>query len=219
MKDEANPQTEGETGKGHREHEPISLRELVEGHLESMGAGNLVELVRDVVGPEPLRDQPPAIRLFAIVCLGVPLVALLWFEWQFRGLIPLWVSFPFTAIALISYLWKYFRHTNSGHLAAPTTRAQITDAGASPLSNNSPDTVEARLFARFLVSEIKLYNPDLVAQGVRDGSLYHLLKKNIDRARSIYDSRTPLATRSMHDHFQDELVRILANGNSDLLKT
>lgn len=218
MKNEANPRTEGETGKGHRNHEPTSLRELVERRLESAGAGNLVELVRNVVGPEPLRDQPLAIRLFAIVCLGLPLVALLWFEWQFRSLIPLWVSLPLTAIGLISYLWKYLRHTNSSHLAAQTTRAQIPGTGSSPLSENSPDTIEARLLARFLVSEIKLYNPDLVAQGVRDGSLYHLLKKDINRARSIYDSRIPLATRSLHDHFQDELVRILASGNSDLLK-
>jgi hypothetical protein len=90
---------------------------------------------------------------------------------------------------------------------------------SSPLSDKSPDASEARLLARLLVSEIKLYNSDLFARGVRDGSLYHVLKKEIDRARSMYDSRIPLATRKVHDHFQEELVRVLANGNADLVKT
>ncbi len=127
-------------------------------------------------------------------------------------------QFPLTAMAIISYLLKYLRRDPSAQVGAPRTRTKSTGGGLSPTLDNSPDTAEARLFASLLISEIKLYNSNLVAQGVREGSLYHLLKKEIDRARSIYDSRIPLAIRSSHDHFQDELVRILADGNSDLLK-
>lgn len=218
MKNEANPKTEGDAPKD-RSHEPASVRGLVESHLESAGAGNVVELVRNVAGPEPLRDQPRSIRLFAILFLAGPVLLLLIMEWNFRRLIPIWISFPLTAIAVISYLWKQFRRTNSDHPAAQPTRGQVPGAASSLVSEESPETAEARLLARMLVSEIKLYNPELVAQGVRDGSLPRLLKKEIDRARSIYDSRIPLGTRSLRDHFQDELVRILANGNADLLKT
>ena len=217
MKNKANPPTEEGTDKGQHNNEPASLRELVERRLENAGAGNVVDLVRNVVGPEPLRDQPRSIRLFAVVFLAVPLVMILVIEWNFRQMIPTWISFPLTAIAFISYLWRYSRRTKSAGHASQTIRAQTVGAVSPPLSDNSPDASEARMFARLLVSEIKLYNPDLVARGVREGSIYHLLKKEIDRARSMYDSRIPLATRNLHDYFQEELVRILANGNADLV--
>ncbi len=204
--------------KGNPRNQSNSLREHAERHLESAGAGNLVELVRAVVGPEPLNQQPLAIRLFAIVCLGVPLVALSWFEWQFRRMIPLWVTLPLTGFALISGLWRYFRRTPESDLTTRRPRSSLPDAASPAVQDEPRDAVEARMFARFLVSEIKLYNSDLVAQGAGEGSVYHLLKKEIDRARSMYDSRVPLATREVHDYFQEELVRILADGNADLVK-
>ena len=196
-----------------------SLRELAEQQLESMGAGNLVEVVRNVIGPEPLNEQPLAIRLFALACLGVPLVALLWFEWQFRRMIPMWVTLPLTAVGLTSLLWRNLRQTPRSDRASERSGANLQDAASAVIRDEAADAQEARLFARFLVSEIKLYNSDLVAQGARDGSVSQLLKKEIERARSMYDSKVPVAIREVHDYFYEELVRILAGGNSDLMKT
>jgi hypothetical protein len=194
------------------------LRGLVEGELESVGAGNIVELVRDVVGPEPWREQPRVVRLLAVVCLGGALAAILFFEWNFSSMIPVWISFPLTIIAAGSYVWKYLGHRKSGN---PATLPQITPAQSPTQAlsqDQSQETRDAKFLARFLVANIKCFNSELVAEGVRIGRLYPLLKEEIDNARSIYDSNIPPATRDKHDYFQDELVRILANGNAELLR-
>jgi len=76
---------------------------------------------------------------------------------------------------------------------------------------------EAQRFARLLVSEIKLYNEDEVDRGRADMDLYARLKEDIDRSREMYEKRISPEIRADHDYFHDELVRILADGESDAL--
>lgn len=76
---------------------------------------------------------------------------------------------------------------------------------------------EARRFARLLVSEIKLYNESKVEQGRKSRDLYERLKEDIDRSRQMYDERIPEDVRKKSNYFYDELVRILADGNADVL--
>jgi len=78
---------------------------------------------------------------------------------------------------------------------------------------------EARRFARLLVSEIKLYNERAVLEGRESGNLYRRLKEDIDRSRQMYDERIPADVRSATDFFQEELVRILADGRPEALGT
>lgn len=90
--------------------------------------------------------------------------------------------------------------------------------GASGMSlEDQSQHEEARRFARLLVSEIKLYNEDAVERGREQGDLYQRLKDDIDRSREMYEKRIPADIRAAHDHFQDELVRILAGGNAEAL--
>lgn len=76
---------------------------------------------------------------------------------------------------------------------------------------------EARRFARLLVSEIKLYNESKVDQGRKNRDLYERLKEDIDRSRQMYDERIPEDVRKSSNYFYDELVRILADGDADIL--
>lgn len=76
---------------------------------------------------------------------------------------------------------------------------------------------EAQRLARLLVTEIKLYNEDAVANGRRDGDVYSLLREDIDRSRQIFEDRIDPAVRSENDYFQQALVRILAGGDPGLL--
>ncbi len=76
---------------------------------------------------------------------------------------------------------------------------------------------EARRFARLLVSEIKLYNEEEVDQGRRNHDLYKRLKEDIDRSREMFDRRVAANIREARDYFQEELVRILADGDADAL--
>lgn len=72
---------------------------------------------------------------------------------------------------------------------------------------------DARRFARLLVSEIKLYNEQKVAEGRESGDLYDRLREAIDRSRDMYDKRVQPAVASKFDYFDYELVNSLAEGN------
>jgi hypothetical protein len=81
----------------------------------------------------------------------------------------------------------------------------------------SEEDASALRYARLLISEIKLYNEDAVNEGRRDGNLQERLGPEIARARRLYEERIPSEVRSRADHFGQELVRTLANGDPRLL--
>ncbi|MFQ5738248.1 MAG: hypothetical protein ACE5JX_04505 [Acidobacteriota bacterium] len=76
---------------------------------------------------------------------------------------------------------------------------------------------EARRFARLLVSEIKLYNEEAVESGRAHSDLHRRLQTDIERSREMYQKRVHPGVRSLTDHFHDQLVRILAQGEERLL--
>ncbi|HWS72606.1 MAG TPA: hypothetical protein VN605_10855, partial [Thermoanaerobaculia bacterium] len=97
-----------------------------------------------------------------------------------------------------------------------------SNVGRNPLfggqqSEDAKKHDEARRFARLLVSEIKLYNEAKVEQGRKNRDLYERLKEDIDRSRQMYDERIADEVRKSSNYFYDELVRILADGNSESL--
>ncbi len=76
---------------------------------------------------------------------------------------------------------------------------------------------EARRFARLLVSEIRLYNEQAVVEGRQTRDIYQRLKEDIDRSREMFEQRVPAEVRAQSNYFYDELVRILADGDTDAL--
>lgn len=72
---------------------------------------------------------------------------------------------------------------------------------------------DARRFARLLISEIKLYNEQKVAEGRIEHDLYDRLREYIDRSREMYDKRVRPEVAAVHDYFHDELVNTLAEGD------
>jgi hypothetical protein len=83
--------------------------------------------------------------------------------------------------------------------------------------NNEALHEEARRLARLLVSEIKLYNEEQVDEGRRNRDIYERLKEDIDRSRQMYDERVDPQILRSTDYFYQELVRILAAGDSKAL--
>ena len=76
---------------------------------------------------------------------------------------------------------------------------------------------QARRFARLLVSEIKLYNEQRVAEGRSNKDVYIRLKRDIDKSREMYEQRiSPSMTRKF-DYFHDELIRILGDNDPSSL--
>ena len=72
---------------------------------------------------------------------------------------------------------------------------------------------DARRFARLLISEIKLYNEQKVAEGRMEHDLYDRLREYIDRSREMYDKRVKAEVASRYDYFHGELVSTLAEGD------
>jgi hypothetical protein len=94
--------------------------------------------------------------------------------------------------------------------AFATTRMPVS-------SDNQAQHEEARRLARLLVSEIKLYNEEQVEEGRRHRDIYERLREDIDRSRQMYDERVDPQILRSTDYFYQELVRILAAGDSKAL--
>jgi hypothetical protein len=76
---------------------------------------------------------------------------------------------------------------------------------------------DAKRFARLLISEIKLYNEAKVQQGRKQQGVYELLKDDIERSRQLYFERVSSSIRDSTNYFNEELVRILAEGDESAL--
>jgi hypothetical protein len=83
----------------------------------------------------------------------------------------------------------------------------------APMGEEEKQHNDARRFARLLVSEIKLYNEQKVAEGRRNNDLYDRLKEDIDRSRQMYEKRVTPTVAARFDYFYDELVNTLAEGD------
>ena len=79
--------------------------------------------------------------------------------------------------------------------------------------------IDAQRFARLLVSEIKLYNEQKVADGREKNDLYERLREYIDRSREMYDKRVKPEVAQKFDYFHHELVTTLAVGDVAKLGT
>jgi hypothetical protein len=101
---------------------------------------------------------------------------------------------------------------------APPPPTATPMAPARPIAPEDQKAHEdAKRFARLVVSEIKLYNEAKVTEGRKTRDIYERLKEDIERGRQMYHDRVAPAVRDTSDYFQDELVRILAGGDSSAL--
>ncbi len=119
---------------------------------------------------------------------------------------------------------KQFEEEISGE--KEPVESQVTETAVEEVPEEKPlwETPEeekmhrdAKRFARLLVSEIKLYNEEKVAEGRRLGDLYKRLRKDIDRSREAYEQRVSPIVASKIDYLHEQLIKILAEGNPALM--
>jgi uncharacterized membrane protein len=60
-------------------------------------------------------------------------------------------------------------------------------------------------------------NETAVIEGRRNGDLRHRLTPDIERARRLYEARIPATLAERDRVFEEELVRILADGDPGLM--
>jgi hypothetical protein len=103
-------------------------------------------------------------------------------------------------------------------LSGSVVDSRVGESAKSTAAFETEDAEQAaKRYARLLVSEIKLYHEAAVLVGRRERDLLTRLGGEIARARVLYEQRVPDARRGT-DHFHNELVRTLANGDAGLLE-
>lgn len=106
--------------------------------------------------------------------------------------------------------------------AAPASGAAHVAAPAVPVvPGMSPDDQDthrkAQRFARLLMDEIKLYNQIKVIEGRRSHDLYDRLKEDIEKSRATYQKRYGNTAAAGGDHFNQELIHVLAEDDISVL--
>jgi predicted Zn finger-like uncharacterized protein len=72
------------------------------------------------------------------------------------------------------------------------------------VDEKDPEAVEkARRFARIIVSDIALYNQEMVVEGIRNGTFFELLKNDVTEGRELFEKRVPAAIRAGKDYYQE----------------
>jgi hypothetical protein len=97
----------------------------------------------------------------------------------------------------------------------PLPRREATDTELSPEEQRQHN--DARRFASLLVSELLLYNEEAVIQGRKQRDLSRRLAHEIERTRLAYEARIPSALRSGPRYLDEELLRVLADGDEALM--
>ena len=95
----------------------------------------------------------------------------------------------------------------------------ITPAAGTPFITRDEEERHSRAlrFARVQVAEIRLYHSQEVKAGRADRNVYRALKTQIDGVRSVYQEQYLQNAPNMTDYLHQEILRTLANGNSELL--
>ena len=110
-----------------------------------------------------------------------------------------------------------------GHMgrgpSATSNIVTITPAAGAPFITRDEEERHSRAqrFARVQVAEIRLYHSAAVKAGRADSNLYRALQTQIDGVRNVYQEQYLKNAPNMTDYLHQEILRTLANGNSDLL--
>lgn len=95
-------------------------------------------------------------------------------------------------------------------------RRESGDDGQSPDERRQHQ--DARRFASLLVSELLLYNEESVILGRRHHDLLRRLSKEIEKSRQAFAARVPAHLTGATRYLDEEMVRVLAEGDPGLLK-
>ena len=87
------------------------------------------------------------------------------------------------------------------------------DAPAATMAASAidPEEIEkARKFARLIVSDIALYNQEIVVEGLKKGTFFELLNDDITEGRTLYNNRVPETIRATKDYYQEAFDEFIA---------
>lgn len=81
---------------------------------------------------------------------------------------------------------------------------------------DDPAHQKAARLARTIVSDISLYNTDLVTQGVKEGNIYDLLAKDISDGLKHYNGKVSEEIRNQRDYFKEAFEAMIERKKKEL---
>ena len=82
----------------------------------------------------------------------------------------------------------------------------------------SQEYAEARRLARLILSDIVIYHPAKVDQGIRDNNFFDLLRTEIEEGRQYYESRVPMRIRRDTEIFTETLQQFVQMKREEMEK-
>jgi hypothetical protein len=76
----------------------------------------------------------------------------------------------------------------------------------------------AKRLARIIMSDIALYNQRAIDEGVRNDTMYDLLKDEIEEGKKLYESRVPAEIASSTDYYREAIDEFIRKRKSDMQK-
>ena len=74
----------------------------------------------------------------------------------------------------------------------------------------------AKRLARLIVSDIIIYNQDKIVEGIKQDTLFDLLKEDIEVGRTYYEKNIDPAVAEQSNYFNHALVDILIKGRGNI---
>ncbi len=75
---------------------------------------------------------------------------------------------------------------------------------------------KAKRIARVIINDIRNYNPDKLAEGIRQGNILKTLGVEIERGRQLYIKRVPPDIAKITNYYRENLIKLLADGRPEL---
>jgi hypothetical protein len=74
----------------------------------------------------------------------------------------------------------------------------------------------ARRLARLIVGDIVLYNQDKIVEGIKNDTLFQVLKDELAEGRKYYDKNVDATVTAETDYFNMAIVDILVKGRGSV---
>ena len=84
------------------------------------------------------------------------------------------------------------------------------------MSDSRDPHERARRLARLIVSDIIIYNQDKILEGIKEDTLFDLLKEDIEVGRAYYEKNIDPAVAQSANYFNQALVDILVKGRGNI---
>ncbi len=75
---------------------------------------------------------------------------------------------------------------------------------------------KAQRIARVIVNEIRIYHPEKLAEGIKQGNIMNVLGVEIEKGRQHYIQRIPPDIARSTNYYRESLIKMLADGNPEL---